>query len=116
MCRPSSGVPGFDFLAEFLFTVVVYSKQRALSGWEEPCGRCGSQPVILGENVFPTSVQRLSAGFGLGLLLSPSSLTLSFCWPDCAVHMCLLGILGAWDGAFIYFASSQAPACGLVLI
>lgn len=53
MWRPSSGVPGFDFLAEFLFTVVVDSKQRALSGWEQPCGRCSSQPVILGENVFP---------------------------------------------------------------
>lgn len=53
MWRPSSGVPGFDFLAEFLFTVVVYSKQRALSGWEQPCGRCSSQPVILGENVLP---------------------------------------------------------------
>lgn len=64
-----------------------------------------------------TSVQRLSAGCGLGLLLSPPSpLTLTFCWPGCAVHMCLLGIFALWDGGFIPCASSQALVCGLVLI
>lgn len=71
----------------------------------------------IGGKCSPTSVQRLSDGCGgLGLLLSPSSpVTLSFCWPDCAVHMCLLGIFGVWDGDFIPCASC-APACGLVLI
>lgn len=64
----------------------------------------------IGGKCSPTSLR-----CGLGLLLSPSSLTLSFCWPGCAVHMCLLGILGAWDGGVIPCASSQTPACGLVL-
>lgn len=70
----------------------------------------------IGGKCSPTSLQRLSAGCRLGLLLSPSSpLTLSFCWSGCAVRMCLLGIFGVWDGGFIPCASSQALACGSVL-
>lgn len=56
----------------------------------------------------PTSVQRLSAGCRLGLLSPSSPLTLSFCWPGCAVHMCLLDIwsMGWWFHSLCFISGT----------